>query len=66
VLGFTRLPPWFEKEFTRFESVFADSRNFESFTALTSAVIVESAGRPFVASVFEIDMLYLQCAKLSR
>jgi len=43
VLGFTRLPPWFEKEFARFESVFADSRNFESFTALTSAVIMDTA-----------------------
>jgi SRSO17 transposase len=40
VLGLTRLPPWFEKEFARFESVFSDSRNVESFTALVSAVIL--------------------------
>jgi hypothetical protein len=40
VLGLTRLPPWFEKELARFESVFSDSRNVESFTALTSAVIL--------------------------
>jgi SRSO17 transposase len=40
VLGLTRLPPWFEEEFARFESVFSDSRNVESFTALVSAVIL--------------------------
>lgn len=40
MLGLTCLPPWFEEEFARFESVFSDSRNFDSFTALTSAVIL--------------------------
>ena len=40
MLGFTRLPPWFERAFRRFEPVFSDSRNFESFTALASAVIM--------------------------
>lgn len=43
VLGLTTLPPWFEQAFTRFESVFSDSRNVESFTALTSAVILATA-----------------------
>ena len=40
VLGLTRLPPWFEQVFARFESVFSDGRNVASFTALTSAVIL--------------------------
>ena len=40
MLGFTRLPPWFERAFEQFDSVFSDSRNFESFIALASAVIM--------------------------
>ena len=43
MLGLTRLPPWFEQAFARFESVFSDSRNVASFTALTSAVILAEA-----------------------
>ena len=43
MLGLTRLPPWFEKELARFESVFSDSRNVESFTTLVSAVILAKA-----------------------
>jgi hypothetical protein len=43
VFGFSRLPPWSEEGFARFDSVFSDSRNFESFTRLTSAVIMAKA-----------------------
>lgn len=43
MLGFTRLPTWFERAFGRFKPVFLDSRNFESFTALASAVIMAHA-----------------------
>lgn len=43
VLGHTRLPPWFAQVFARFESVFSDSRNVDSFTTLVSAVILAEA-----------------------
>ena len=45
MLGFTRLPPWFEGAFAQFEAVFSDSRNIASFTALTSAVMLAEAQR---------------------
>ena len=40
MFGLTRLPPWFDSVFARFESVFSDSRNVDSFTALVSALIL--------------------------
>lgn len=40
VLGLTRLPPWIAEVLAGFETVFADSRNVDSFTALVSAVIL--------------------------
>ena len=43
MLGLTRLPPWVAETLARFESVFTDSRNVDSFNAPTSALILAEA-----------------------
>jgi hypothetical protein len=43
MLGLTRLPPWIAEVLAGFETVFTDSRNIDSFTALTSALILAEA-----------------------
>lgn len=39
MLGLIRLPPWVAEVLARFELVFADSRNVDSFTALIGAKV---------------------------